>query len=236
MYQYYRIAGLTVKMDTFGRTSELAFPYRMEPVSNADITIESGFRDFKEAHPHVPDEMLEYTVTGRDFYAKLIDFEGIMLHASAVAVDGRAYLFSANSGVGKSTHTGLWRRIFGDERVRIINDDKPALRLQNGVWYAYGTPWSGKYGLNLNLCYPLAGICFLERGQTNQIEPYIKNDIVFQFLKQTYRPKDAQRSDKALSLIGDLLDKIPVWQMRCNVEPEAAYTAWEAMTGNHVNR
>lgn len=236
MYQYYKIAGLTVKMDTFGRTYELALPYRTEPESSADITIESNFPDLKKAHPHVPDEMLEYIMTGRDFYAKLIDFEGLLLHASAIAMDGKAYLFSANSGVGKSTHTGLWRQLFGDRRVQIINDDKPALRLQNGIWYTYGTPWSGKNGLNQNLCCPLAGICFLDRGQTNQIEPYHKSDIVFQFLKQTYRPKDAQHCNKVLSLIENLLENIPVWQMKCNMEPEAAYTAWEVMTVNPGNR
>lgn len=229
MDQYYKIAGLTVKMDTFGRTADLAFPYRIDPCPNADITIESDLQDIKAARPRTPDEILAYIVTGRDFYAKLIDFEGIMLHASAIAVDGRAYLFSADSGVGKSTHTGLWRRVFGDERVRIINDDKPALRLKDGVWYACGTPWSGKYGLNHNLCYPLAGICFLERGQTNRMEPYTKNDVVFQFLKQTYRSADPERSEKILSLIGSLLERVPVWRLECNTNPEAAYIAWEAM-------
>lgn len=78
----------------------------------------------------------------------------------------------ADSSVGKSTHTGLWRQVFGDERVKILNDDKPALRFEKGIWYAYGTPWSGKYGMNLNLRYPVAGICFLKQGAQNKIESY----------------------------------------------------------------
>lgn len=235
MYQYYRIADLTVKMNTFGYTADLALPYLIDSCPNADITIEADFQSLKATYPHTPDEIFEYIVTGRDFYAKLVDFTGMMLHASAIAMDGQAYLFSADSGVGKSTHSRLWQQVFGDQRVTIINDDKPALRLRDGVWYVYGTPWSGKYGLNHNLCYPLAGICFLERSKTNKIVPYTKNDIVFQFLKQTYRPKDTKRSDKLLTLIGDLLETIPVWQLECNMEPEAAYIAWETMTGTRGN-
>ena len=230
MYQYYRIAGLTVKMDAFGFTRDLAQPYSIDSCSQADITIETDFRDLKAAYPNAPDAIFEYLVTGKDFYTKLIDHAGMMLHASAIAVDGKAYLFSADSGVGKSTHTRLWRQVFGDERVTMINDDKPALRLREGIWYACGTPWSGKYGLNRNLCCPIAGICFLERGSENRIEPYTNHDVVFQFLKQTYRPKDVQYSNKLLSLIESLLEKIPVWRMECNREPEAAHTAWEAMT------
>ncbi|MBQ8610440.1 MAG: hypothetical protein IJ412_01900 [Oscillospiraceae bacterium] len=230
MDQYYRIAGLTVKMDAFGFTRDLAQPYSIDSCSRADITIEVDFRDLKAAYPNASEEIFEYLVTGRDFYSKLVDHAGMMLHASAIAVDGRAYLFSADSGVGKTTHTRLWRQVFGEERVAIINDDKPALRFRDGVWYAYGTPWSGKYGLNQNLCCPVAGICFLERGSKNRIEPYTNNDIIFRFLKQTYRSGNEQYSDKLLSLIESLLEKIPVWRLECNMEPEAAYTAWEAMT------
>ena len=80
-----------------------------------------------------------------------------------------------------------------------------------------------------------AGICFLERGLENRIEPYTNHDVVFQFLKQTYRPKDVQYSNKLLSLIESLLEKIPVWRMECNREPEAAHTAWEAMTKGTIS-
>lgn len=232
MYHYYKIADLTVKMNTFGRTADLAFPYRIEPCSQVDITIDPGYQILKAFQPDADDELCEYLASGRVFYRNLIAFDGMMLHASAIAIDGKAYLFSADSGTGKSTHVGLWRQVFGDERVRIINDDKPALRLENGTWYVYGTPWSGKYGLNLNLRYPLAGICFLERGQTNKIQPYTKSDIVFRFLKQTYRSKKVDIQEKTLSHIGSLLEKVPVWQLECNMEQEAAMLAYRAMTGS----
>ena len=73
-----------------------------------------------------------------------------MVHASAVEVDGKAYLFSADSGTGKLTHTKQWQNYFGKERALIINDDKPAIRKDKNGWAAYGTPFSGKTDENLN--------------------------------------------------------------------------------------
>lgn len=222
MYDY-KIAGLNVKMDVCGRTKELALPFQIHEDLQPDITIEPVYgQGVTEAE--------EYILTGREFYHQLLGFSGLMLHASAVIKDEKTYLFSADCGGGKSTHTKLWRQLFGDDKVRILNDDKPALKLENGEWYAYGTPWSGKYGLSLNLRYPIAGICFLEKAERNKIEKYTKNDMIFQLMKQTYRPKDLKKRKQLLSLLDDLLGKIPVWHMECNMEPEAAYMSYYAMS------
>lgn len=229
MHQYYHIAGLTVEMNTFGRTEQLAQPYCIEAGTAVDITIPSNFEILKQQRPGISDDTSEYISTGRSFYQKLIDFDGFMLHASAIAVDGKAYLFSANSGMGKSTHTNLWRQVLGEDRVLFINDDKPALRRKNGIWYAHGTPWSGKNGLNQNLCCPIAGICFLERSETNRIRPYEKPDIIFQFLKQTYRFVDRQTNEKLLLMIGSLVESVNIWQLECNMDPQAALMAYNTI-------
>lgn len=236
MYHYYNIAGLTVKMNTFGRTADLAFAYRVEDCEAPDITIRANYTMVEGELPHVGADKCEYLATGRDFYNQLLRFDGMMLHASAIAVDGKAYLFAADSGVGKSTHTGLWRQVLGDDRVRIINDDKPALRLMDGVWYACGTPWSGKYGQNANLCCPVAGICLLERGRQNKIVPYEDNDIIFRFLKYTYRPNAAQYKEMLLRHIGSILEQVPVWKLECNKSREAAVMAYSVMSGGAEER
>lgn len=236
MDQFYRIAGLTVKMNTFGHTAQLAQPYRLEDGSDADITVVSDYRLLKQRHPGISDNNCEYIASGRSFYQSLIDYDGFMLHASAIAVDGRAYLFSADSGTGKSTHTDLWRQILGEDRVCVINDDKPALRRQNGVWYAYGTPWSGKHGRNQNTAFPVGGICFLERGETNTIRLYDNPDLVFRFLSQTYRFVNRQTNEKLLQLIGDLIGSVNIWQLKCNMDPQAAQVAYSAMSARNPNK
>lgn len=155
----------------------------------------------------------------------------MMLHSSAVVIDEKAYLFSAPCGTGKSTHVSIWRNVFGDNNVRVLNDDKPALRLQNGVWYAYGTPWSGKTGQNLNIKAKLAGIAVLERSENNEIERLSKVKAVPFLLSQTASMNDTTAYLKQLELLDKLIADIPIWKLRCNMEPEAAIVAYEAMSG-----
>jgi len=112
----------------------------------------------------------EYIWTGASFCRHLLDYEGMVLHASALAYEERAYLFSAPCGTGKSTHARQWQEHFGSDKVQIINDDKPALRLTDGSFYVFGTPWSGKSEYSLNVQVPLQAICFLEQSAHNWIE------------------------------------------------------------------
>lgn len=229
MEQYYRIAGLTVKMDTFGRTAEQAEPYRTEPCEPAQIVIQSCWPRVKADNPHFSDSDGEYLATSVDFYRKLIDFDGLMLHSSAVVVDGKAYLFTANSGTGKSTHTKLWLEMFG-ERAFILNDDKPALRMEDGAWYAYGTPWSGKHDISANERVPVAGIAVLERAEENSIAPFGGLDAIQAVIRQVNKPKKAEYRAKLLKLLDKLLTDVPTWKLQCNMLPEAAKVAYSAMS------
>lgn len=231
MVKHYKITGLTVEMNSFGRTEVQAKPYlTQESLTVPDIVVVSNWRALKEQQPHLSEDDCEYISTGGSFYRQLLDFNGMLLHASAVVMDGRAYLFSAPSGTGKSTHTALWRRVFGNDRAQILNDDKPALRMENGIFYAYGTPWSGKTDLNINIRAPLAGICVLSRGEENVIRPYQGPQAIHDILEQTLRPQNPKLTEKLLELLDNLLRTVPVWKMECNMEPEAALVAWKAMS------
>ena len=136
MEAYSKIAGLQVKMESSGRTVAQAEAYRCEPFEKADMIVFGNAEALREKAPYLDLDTCEYMTTGSSFYRQLLDFNGMLLHASAVMVDGKAYLFTAPSGTGKSTHTRLWLQQFG-ERAAILNDDKPALRFENGKWYAF---------------------------------------------------------------------------------------------------
>ncbi len=231
MKQCYRIADLVVEMDSFGRTVSQAEPYLIPGGENVDICIHSNWQSFKEANPHLSDEDAEYLMTGSSFYRQLVNFDGLMLHSSAVIMDGRAYLFSAPCGTGKSTHTSLWFKAFGEDKVQLLNDDKPALRCIDGKWFAYGTPWSGKYDLNINTRVPIGGICMLARGEVNKIEPYSGFAAVHALLEQTTRAKVPEFMDKMLTLLDKLITAVPVWRMECNMEVDAAILSHRVMSG-----
>ena len=122
----------------------------------------------KEDIPYLSWDEHEYMATCSAFYSELLRFGGMMLHSSCVEKDGFAYLFSARSGTGKSTHTHLWLENL--ENTRIINDDKPTLLRENGTWYACGTPFSGKTAENLDVKIPVRAIVFLFRGKENKVK------------------------------------------------------------------
>ena len=67
---------------------------------------------------------LESLALHRLLAERLPDYDVLLMHGSALSMDGIGYLFTAPSGTGKSTHAALWRQVFG-ERVQMLNDDSP---------------------------------------------------------------------------------------------------------------
>ena len=235
MIYYYRIAGLLVQMETFGRTLDQAAAYKTEE-GTPDVVITSYPESLHKAQPHLSLEACEYLSTGSSFYRQLLKFDGMLIHASAVVKDGFAYLFSAPCGTGKSTHTNLWRETFGEDQVLMLNDDKPALRREDGKWYAYGTPWSGKTAQNTNMRVPLGGVCMLQRGEKNEIEPFGGAAAAFALLEQTVRPPAVGSRAKLLELLDDMMAKTPVWKLRCTPTKDAAILAHSVMSAEAQKR
>lgn len=183
---------------------------------------------------HFTEPYLERLSIQRKFAEYLLDFDTLLFHGSVVAVDGEAYLFTARSGTGKSTHTRLWRQIFGDRAV-MVNDDKPFLQITETGVTAHGSPWSGKHGLDTNIAVPLKGICLLERGKENRIRPIRTEEAMPMLLKQGYQPPDQSHLPKCLALVDALAEKVPLWHMECSKDPQAAVVSYEAMSGKKVD-
>lgn len=230
----YEIAGLKVEMDPKQPTLlKQGVPYLSDFSGDADIVVDfpqSLYDEKLKEHPELTPDTCEYLWMGFGFYRRLIHFGGLVLHASALAYQGHAYLFSAPCGTGKSTHTGLWRKTFGED-VIILNDDKPALRQIDGTFYAFGTPFSGKTDLNVNMSVPLGGICVLEQSPENWIRPISGREAIVPLYHQTMRPPDETNMDILLGHLDQLIRKVPVYRMGCNISEEAARLACETMQG-----
>lgn len=166
----------------------------------------------------------------RQIAERLPEYGAMLFHGSAVAVDGAAYLFTAPSGIGKSTHTRLWRQHFGDKAV-MINDDKPLLRFDGNNVSVCGSPWRGKHRLGTNTIAPLKGLCLLTRDVSNSIVPVSAAEAFPALLKQCYRPESPQRAAQTLALLDRLTQNAAVYRLRCNMEPDAAQVAYSGMNG-----
>ncbi len=222
----YCIADLQVDMDCFGRTVEQARPYRAESDGPADMTIVCTPERVQEAGLETVDrELGAYLLSGVLFAGKLLRFEGFQLHASAVIAEGKAYLFSAPSGTGKSTHTEKWCRLFG---ARYLNDDKPVLRCTEQGWMAYGTPWSGKHDISSPERVELGGIAFLQRGE-NKIERLTAQKAIPLVMDQCIRNLPRELMLSQLKLLDKLLQQVPVWRLTCRNEDAAAELSYGEM-------
>lgn len=177
--------------------------------------------------PHLSWDEHEYMWTCEAFYRELLRHNGIMLHSSCVEKDGLAYLFSARSGTGKSTHTHLWLENL--DGTRIVNDDKPALIFDNGTWFACGTPFSGKTDENLDVKVPVRAISFLHRSEENTVQKINPQAAIGQFLSQTVNPREKDLAEKMLENLDLLLKSVPVFAVGCNMENDAAKTVYRGI-------
>ena len=182
-----------------------------------------------EHRPYVDftDPYLETLAVYRKIAVGLLNYDAILMHGAVVGLHGEAYLFTAPSGVGKTTHTGFWLKRFPD--AFILNGDKPILRFLDGKVYACGTPWAGKEGDHTNVILPLRSICLLTRGEENSIKPIGFGEIYPLLIGQTYRPTGAEEMTKTMRLIKELGAHTAFYLLKCNLDPNAAIVAFEGM-------
>ncbi len=167
----------------------------------------------------------------------------LMTHGVAIECDGKAFIFTAESGVGKSTHAFLWQKYLGADRVRVINGDKPILWFRpDGEILACGSPWSGKERLDENVQVPLGGICLLTRLEdapgfgTTVNAPYITRATrgeAFDFLMhQVFIPRGLEGRLQTLSLLERLYGQIPVYNLYINMTRECVRVSSECLLNN----
>ena len=231
--ELFDIAGLKVEMNCLdsGLLFERSRAYLSADQSAApDFSVDMPDSVLSEKHAALPQLTVDecrYIYMGEAFYYKLLNFDGMLLHASCVAKDGRAYLFSAKSGTGKSTHTHLWLEHL--DGVTMINDDKPAVREIDGTFYACGTPFSGKNDESSNQLVPIRAIVFLERAADNSVERITPKEALPLFMSQTIRPAKKEYMIKMLSLLDKVLTDVPVYKLRCNISRDAVMTAYNGI-------
>ena len=175
-----------------------------------------------------PDSYLETLAVYRKIVTKMLDFDTFLMHGAVIAVGDKAWLFTAPSGTGKTTHINLWLNHIPGSYV--VNGDKPLIHIGDECTI-FGTPWAGKEGMNRNVGVKLCGIVILNRGIQNHIEKVPMTQILPVLIQQSYRPKEKAELEKTLSLLSRLGKKIPMYQLYCNMDPEAAFVAYNVLSG-----
>ncbi len=171
---------------------------------------------------------LEYLAVYRKIAEEILKYDGLLLHGVLMECEGRGILFGAKSGVGKSTHAALWKKLLGD-KCAIINGDKPLIRIIDGRIFAYGTPWNGKEGLHQNKKCELFSLCFIARGEQNSIRE-IKDGVLPLLLTQTYLPKnDGAKMVATMDILDKILRNVKCYKLICNKDISAAEVAYKEL-------
>ena len=184
---------------------------------------------YRERHGAISDAAAEISLTYEKICRFLLAKDALFLHAAVVETNGKAYAFSAPSGTGKSTHIALWKHVYG-EKVHILNGDKPIIRFENGTVYAYGTPFCGKEHWNENRKVRLGGICFLSRGEKDEIREITPKEALTPLLRQILLSGGTEAVLQTMSRADKLLSSIPLYELSCTPTENAAKLSYETMT------
>ena len=235
---FYRMADLDMELGmNHPRVLERFQPWKIEHVDAVQIKMEAtpdriAREQAEDEGRPVPEWIRELNALYRGICEQIPAYGGMLMHSSALMMEGRGYLFSGLSGAGKSTHARMWRETFG-EKVVMVNDDKPLLRNVNGQFWVYGTPIDGKHHLSTNTKAPLCGICFIRQGEKNKIRRMSVNEALPGVMEQIYRCDDMEYMVKILELTDELFLQVPVYELTCTISHEAAEIAYQRMKKNN---
>ncbi len=230
------IAGHTIGIDTlYAETYSLCQPYFCDltpefciKVCKQDLAYER--EEARNAGAHWNNGYLETLAVYRKISEAMLDYDTFLMHGAVVAVGDNAYMFTAESGTGKTTHIQKW--LDNIPEAIVVNGDKPLIRVTDNEAIVCGTPWSGKEKLNTNTMVPLKTITLMERGEDNQIEEISFGEAFAFLLRQTYRPDEPIKMQKTLNLIFRLNGKVRFFRFVFNnMKDDAFSVAYKSLTG-----
>ncbi len=224
----YGICDLTVEFTPrYAALEERAAPFLRKEYIAPDINMTTSeiSTEILVKESALKADMAEYQQSCVDFCNVILGYSGFVLHASAVKTNDGCFLFSAPSGVGKSTHASLWEKYFG---ATVINDDKPAIRMFGKEAVAYGTPWCGSGFVRKNDKAKVKALYFIKRAKQNRAFRLDNDTAVYLMLESMFRPTNEAEMDKLCGTLDAFVKTVPVFGLECNISEEAAQTAYDA--------
>lgn len=175
----------------------------------------------------VPGRIGTHTVLGALSAEHLVlDAGGVVLHASYILRGGKAILFTAPSGTGKSTQADLWKDLRG---AQIINGDRAVIRMVDGQAFACGIPFAGSSQYCENVTAPLSAIVYLAQAPQTTISRLTG----FRAFRQVWEgcsvnTWDRVDMEKATKIVEQIIGQVPVYYLPCTPD-ETAVTALEGV-------
>jgi|MudIll2142460700_1097286.scaffolds.fasta_scaffold03193_7 hypothetical protein len=136
---------------------------------------------------------------------------GAILHAAGAVLKNKGYIFPGRSGAGKST---LIRQFLAKQRGEVLSDDRIVVRMVDGTFTAYGTPWPGDAAIAANKSVPLSGIFFVSHGGDNRVREISRKEAFERLLPVTSIPwYDKEMTEKLLVFCEDMVSHVPAYEL-----------------------
>lgn len=191
-----------------------------EPAVEQITVKEKNIKEYKEKYPQFNERQCERAFVKYRMDSILVGYNAFPVHASALAYNDKAFLFTALSGVGKSTHSRRWREAFGD-MVTMINDDRPYLKVKNGSVYVYSHPQAGKHGIYTNTHFPVLVIGKLIRDKNNYVKKIPEYQAFPYLAQQSFTMDTPQLTGKILKLIRKIVQIVEFYEIHCNLDADS---------------
>lgn len=172
---------------------------------------------------------LETLAVYRKISIALLEYDIFLMHGAVIAEGDNAFLFTAKSGTGKTTHIRKWLDRL--EAAYVVNGDKPLIKVSDSEVFACGTPWCGKEHMGRNTMVPLRAIVLMERGENNSINEISFSDAFISLLQQIYQPEESEKMKKVLRLFSTIKGRVRIYKFIFNnMKDDAFEVAYNALT------
>ncbi|MBR4083967.1 MAG: PqqD family peptide modification chaperone [Lachnospiraceae bacterium] len=144
----------------------------------------------------------------------------VALHSASLLYKEKAWLFSGHSGMGKSTHTNLWKKLY---KITLLNGDLNLLAFENGQPVVHGIPWCGTSEICTTVTVALGGIILLNQASSDRIEKLPEDKKQLLVSQRLISPAwTTDLFDRNMKIVKDIVSKIMVCKLHCTKEPTAS--------------
>ena len=232
----YRIADLNIGVKNHSDFTKKYMKDYLTDSADFDFTVEVTKEMIEKEKEIVVEPVSEpyYEITAilREICKVVLEnFNGFFFHCSCLCYNNEAYVFTAPSGTGKSTHSRLWREFLKD-KVTMINDDKPIVRMIDDVFYIYGTPWDGKHRISNNIKAPIKAIYYLHQSEENRVEKCDPISALSKLLSQTVLPDNKAVMNHLLDMLEKMVYTTNVYDLYCNISYDAVQAVLDSLKEN----
>ena len=131
---------------------------------------------------------------------------GLLLHAAGLTAQEEGYIFTGDSGTGKSTIA----QFFAERGALVLSDERLIIRKIADDFILYGTPWVGSGNYAHNAQAPLTQLYCISHGtEQHTISPLPPRAVSQELLRQCFLPlwnRDALEA--TLATVTDLVRQI----------------------------